>query len=48
MSAAIYDTVSVKILADNYNFRANGQNLKFKGFMTLYVETADIEEKRGI
>ena len=45
MSAAIYDTVSVKILADNYNFRANGQNLKFKGFMTLYVETADIEEK---
>ena len=45
MSAAIYDTVAVKILADNYNLRANGQTLKFKGFMTLYVETADFEEK---
>lgn len=45
MATAIYDTVAVKILADNYNFRANGQTLKFKGFMTLYVETADLEEK---
>ncbi len=45
MSAAVYDTLAVKILADNYNFRANGQSLKFKGFITLYVETADIEEK---
>jgi len=45
MSAAVYDTISVKILADDYNFRANGQTLKFKGFMTLYVETADFEEK---
>ena len=39
MANAIYDTVNVKILADNYNFRANGQTLKFKGFMALYVET---------
>ena len=45
MAAAVYDTVAVKILADDYNFRANGQTLKFKGFMTLYVETLDIEEK---
>lgn len=45
MSAAIYDTVAVKILADGYNLRANGQTIKSKGFMTLYVETADIEEK---
>lgn len=45
MSAAVYDTVAVKILANNYNFRANGQTIKFKGFMTLYVETADFEEK---
>ena len=45
MATAIYDTVAVKILADNYNLRANGQTLKFKGFMTLYVETADFEEK---
>ena len=45
MSAAIYDTLAVKIFADSYNLRANGQTIKFKGFMTLYVETADIEEK---
>jgi len=45
MAAAVYDTVAVKILANNYNFRANGQTIKFKGFMTLYVETADFEEQ---
>ena len=45
MSQAIYDTVSVKINADKYNFKANGQNLKFKGFMALYVESKDTEEK---
>ena len=45
MAAAIYDTVSVKINADEYNFRANGQTIKFKGFMTLYVETEDYEKK---
>jgi len=45
MAAAVYDTVSVNILANGYNFRSNGQTLKFKGFMTLYVETSDFEEK---
>ena len=45
MAAAVYDTIAVKILAEGYNFRANGQSIKFKGFMTLYVETADFEEK---
>ena len=45
MAAAIYDTVSVKINANEYNFRANGQTIKFKGFMTLYVETEDNEKK---
>jgi len=45
MSAAIYDTLSVKINANEYNFRANGQTIKFKGFMNLYVETEDNEKK---
>ena len=45
MSAAIYDTVSVKIDANKYNFKANGQTLRFKGFMALYVESKDKEEK---
>ena len=44
MSAAIYDTISVTIDANNYTFKANGQNLKFKGFMTLYVEGTDEKE----
>ena len=41
MSAAIYDTINVDIDVNNYNFKASGQNLKFKGFMTLYVEGND-------
>ncbi|MBP3255240.1 MAG: type I DNA topoisomerase [Clostridia bacterium] len=41
MSAAIYDTVAVNIKAGEYDFKANGQTLKFKGFMTLYVEGED-------
>ncbi len=41
MSSAIYDTKSVTINADRYNFKANGQTIKFKGFMVLYVEGTD-------
>ena len=41
MSAAIYDTVSVTIKANQYDFKANGQTLKFKGFMAIYVEGID-------
>ena len=41
MSTAIYDTTSVDIDVNNYIFKANGQTLKFKGFMTLYVEDND-------
>ena len=45
MTSAIFDTITVKIDANNYNFKANGQSLKFKGFMALYVESKDTEEK---
>ena len=41
MSSAEYDTISVTINAGEYNFKANGQSIKFKGFMKLYVETKD-------
>ena len=41
MSAAIFDTLAVTIDANNYTFKSNGQNLKFKGFMVLYVEGED-------
>mgnify|MGYP000463772021 FL=1 len=45
MANAIYDTVTANIDVSNYNFRANGQTLKFKGFMTLYVETIEGEKE---
>jgi len=45
MSAAIYDTMAVSIDVNSYTFKANGQNLKFKGFMTLYVEGTDGKEE---
>ena len=50
MAPAVYDTMSVIIDANKYTFKANGQNLKFKGFMTLYVEGTDDkqEEEDGI
>ncbi len=41
MASAIYDTTSATIDANNYTFKASGQNIKFKGFMVLYVEGKD-------
>ena len=51
MSSAIYDTITVDISANEYNFRTTGQSIKFKGFMCLYVEDTDdekISEELGI
>ena len=48
MSSAIYDTVSVLIDANDYNFKATGQTMKFKGYMTLYVENEEKEEFENI
>ena len=44
MSSAIYDTIQVQINANDYNFKATGQNLKFQGFMALYIEGTDVKE----
>ena len=41
MAPAIYNTMAVTIDANGYTFKANGQSIKFKGFMTLYVEGTD-------
>ena len=46
MTAAIYDTITVTIDANKYTFKASGQNLKFKGFMKLYVEGTDEKEEQ--
>ena len=45
MAAAVFNTMSVTIDANNYTFKANGQSIKFKGFMTLYVEGTDSKEQ---
>ncbi len=43
MAPAVFDTISANIDVNSYNFKANGQTLKFKGFMTLYVEDKDVK-----
>ena len=45
MSAAIYNTMSITIGANEYIFKANGQSVKFNGFMVLYVEGTDSKEQ---
>ena len=45
MSQAVYDTMQVNIKANDYDFKANGQTIRFKGFMALYVEGTDAKEE---
>ena len=46
MSAAVFDTMQVSIKAGEYDLKASGQNLKFQGFMVLYVESTDSEPEK--
>src|SRR5699024_1726741 len=41
MAPEILDTVAMDLTQNDLKFRANGQTIKFKGFMTLYVEAND-------
>jgi DNA topoisomerase-1 len=36
MTPAIFDSIATDIKANNYTFRANGQTLKFEGFLKVY------------
>jgi len=49
MESAIYDTLSVDVLADGqehkYLFRASGSTIKFPGFLVVYEETVDEDAK---
>lgn len=45
MSAAIMDTMTVHLVNKNVEFRATGSKVKFKGFMTVYVESTDDNKK---
>ncbi len=41
MSPALLEQTSIDIAADKYIFRATGTVVKFQGFMSLYIESAD-------
>jgi DNA topoisomerase I len=45
MAPAILDTMTVKLMNNNVEFRATGSTVKFKGFMKVYVEGSDDNQK---
>ncbi len=48
MPDAVLDTVQADIKTEKYVLKATGSNVKFDGFMAVYVESVDfIEEKEG-
>lgn len=45
MAPAVYDTLTVDIAAGRFALRATGSTVKFPGFMAVYTESKDGEEK---
>lgn len=45
MSPAVYDTLSVKLSAGDYTFRASGSRLRFSGFLEAYSKGEEDDEK---
>lgn len=45
MAPAILDTVTVDLVNNDVRFRANGSQVKFQGFMKVYVEGDDDKEE---
>jgi DNA topoisomerase I len=43
MAEAVYDATSVDVVSNGVTFRANGQVLKFDGYMRVYLERRDDE-----
>jgi len=48
MMPAEYDTLSVKLSAGNYVFRANGSVLRFDGYLAVYKNNEDAEKDVSI
>ncbi|MFD1705870.1 type I DNA topoisomerase [Siminovitchia sediminis] len=50
MAPAVMDTVTVNMVNNGVTFRANGSQIKFQGFMKVYVEGTDdqSEEKENV
>lgn len=47
MAPAVIDTVAVDLTQGPIKFRANGQTVKFKGFMSVYIEGQDDSDDDG-
>ena len=48
MSAAVYDTVSVKIEANGHHFTSSGSSLRFQGFLAVYQDGEDKAETNPV
>lgn len=48
MAPAVYETTSVKIEAGDHIFTTSASRLRFEGFMSVYVEADDEEEKNQV
>lgn len=47
MTPARYNTISVKIQADNFVFKASGSQIEFEGFMAVYKDSDDSNEENS-
>lgn len=48
MAPAILDTVTVDIMNGDHRFRANGSQVKFPGFMKVYIEGSDDKKEQPV
>ena len=48
MEPAIYDTVSVKVKASDYEFHLSASKLSFDGFMSVYAEEDEKEQSNAL
>ncbi|MBQ2670415.1 MAG: type I DNA topoisomerase [Clostridia bacterium] len=46
MASAVYDTMLLTLDANGHTFKASGSNVKFKGYMSVYVEATDNDDKK--
>ncbi|SER06098.1 DNA topoisomerase-1 [Gracilibacillus ureilyticus] len=46
MAPAVMDTMTIHLLNEGVEFRASGSKIKFNGFMKVYIESSDDQEKK--
>ena len=48
MADAVFDTLSIRISSGEYEFKASGSTLKYKGFYAIYIEHDDEEALKEV